>query len=425
MKRPFYYGWIIVGVALVSMAFWIGIRSSFSVFYVYLLEEFRWGRGETAGAQSLALIVYTILAPFAGGLIDRFGPRRVIVPGVFLLGTGLVLSAGVRDLTQLYLIYGLLVGGGITAISITAYSAILAHWFERKRGVASGLASSGMGIGTFLFVPLSQYLISVGGWRWAFVILGLLSVSVLIPLNAFFLRHKPQDLGLYPDGAKGAAGIEDPGTREVQAGRPDVDWTLIRALRVGRFWALMAFAFLAIVAIFIVLVHNVRFMVDQGLDKKTATFAFAMVGIISSAFRIFWGWLSDRTSREVAYSLGALCIFLGACSLLSLEFFGQRAFVYPFVVLFGMGWGATAPLFMAVAADLFQGRQFGAIYGLLEAIIGMGGALGAWIGGVIFDTTQSYAGAFLLAASVSLLSILFVWLAAPRKYATLRAKAAS
>jgi len=425
MKRPFYYGWIIVGVALVSMAFWMGIRSSFSVFYVYLLEEFRWGRGETAGAQSLALIVYTILAPFAGGLIDRFGPRRVIVPGVLLLGAGLVLSAGVRDLTHLYLIYGLLVGGGITAISITAYSAILAHWFERKRGVASGLASSGMGIGTFLFVPLSQYLISVGGWRWAFVILGLLSVSVLIPLNALFLRHKPQDLGLYPDGARGEAGIGDPGTREAQAGRSGVDWTLLKALRVGRFWALMAFAFLAIVAIFIVLVHNVRFMVDQGLDRKMATLAFAMVGIISSVFRIFWGWLSDRTSREVAYSLGALCIFLGVCSLLSLEFFRQRAFVYPFVVFFGMGWGATAPLFMAVAADLFQGRQFGAIYGLLEAIIGMGGALGAWIGGVIFDTTQSYAGAFLLAASVSLLSILFVWLAAPRKYATLRAKAAS
>jgi MFS family permease len=133
-SSSFYYGWIIVAVALISMAFWLGIRSSFSVFYVALLEEFPWNRGSSAGVQSMALLTYTILAPLVGGLIDRFGPRRVVVPGILLLALGLVLCSTVDTLTQFYLLYGVVMGSGITCIGIVTYSAILAHWFEKKTG---------------------------------------------------------------------------------------------------------------------------------------------------------------------------------------------------------------------------------------------------------------------------------------------------
>lgn len=163
-SSSFYYGWIIVAVALVSMAFWLGIRSSFSVFYVALLEEFPWNRGDSAGVQSMALITYTILAPLVGGLIDRFGPRRVVVPGILVLALGLMLCSTIDTLVQFYLLYGVVMGTGITCIGIITYSAILAHWFEKKRGLASGIAVSGMGLGTFLWVPLSQSLISMWGW---------------------------------------------------------------------------------------------------------------------------------------------------------------------------------------------------------------------------------------------------------------------
>ena len=159
-----FYGWIIVMVALVSMAFWIGIRTSFSVFYVALLEEFSWSRGDSAGAQSLALITYTVLAPLVGWLIDRFGPRRVIVPGILVLVIGLVMCATIKTLTQFYIFYGVFMGSGITCIGIISYSAILAHWFQKKRGLASGIAVSGMGLGTFLFVPVSQFFIDTVGW---------------------------------------------------------------------------------------------------------------------------------------------------------------------------------------------------------------------------------------------------------------------
>jgi MFS family permease len=366
----------------------------------------------------MALITYTITAPLVGGLIDRFGPRRIVVPGILLLALGLISCASIKTLPQFYFLYGVLAAAGVTSIAIVSYTAILAHWFEKKRGVASGLAVSGAGLGTFILVPLSQHFISLWGWRLAFATLGALVLMILLPLNGLFLRHKPQDLGLYPDGMKD--GVVSQGGNEkkldpMDSAWSETDWTLNRALTTGTFWALMIFCFLAAINTYIVLVHNVRFLVDKGVDKTTAAFVFGIVGIICSAFRIFWGWLSDGIGREKTYTLGTICMSIGTCSLIMLDISGEKQFVYPFIIFFGAGWGVTAPIMMSVAADLFQGKSFGLIYGIVEAAIGIGAALGAWVAGFIFDKTQSYLWAFVLAASMTILSCLFVWLAAPRK----------
>ena len=420
IRFGFYYGWAIVAVALISMAFWLGIRSSFSVFYVTLLEEFPWNRAESAGVQSAALITYTVMAPLVGGLIDRFGPRRVIVPGIMALVFGLLLCSYIQTLTQFYLFYGVIVGAGISCIGIVSYSAILAHWFEKKRGLASGIAVSGIGLGTFLLVPMSQQFINWWGWRLTFVITGCLILIILAPVNAFFLRHKPEELGQFPDGVNPADTQDNNHSRTKPISQQNSDWTLRKAIHTVRFWALILFPFLALFGIYIILVHNVRFLVDQGVAKMTAAFIFAIVGILSSIFRIFWGWLSDRISRELTYSSGIICACLGVGSLLLYETTGSRIFIYSYATFFGIGWGATAPMFMAVAADLFRGRIFGLIYGFIEAGIGIAGALGAWIAGFIFDKTQSYQAAFVLVIIAFLLSGCLVWLAAPRKYRDIR-----
>ncbi|NIQ39865.1 MAG: MFS transporter [Proteobacteria bacterium] len=410
-----YYGWVIVGVSLLSMAFWVGIRSTFSVFYVALLEEFPWSRGETAGIQSTVFLTYMIMAPVVGGLIDRFGPRRIIAPGILLLALGLILSAYVNSLFQFYFFYGILMGTGITCIAIVSYTSILAYWFEKKRGVASGIAVSGMGLGTFLLVPLSQHFISLWGWRPALLVLGALVLIILFPLNALLLRHKPQEMGLSPDGLTVGESLRGISPKARDDEWLETDWTLERALRTGRFWSLLAFAFLLITPVYIVLVHHVSFLVDHGIERMDAALAFAAVGIVSSAFRIFWGWLSDRVGRETTSTLGAICVSLGTASLILIERISVGAFVYPFVIFFGAGWGVTAPMFMAVAGDLFRGRGFGLIYGILEAVVGVGSAVGAWMAGFIFDRTASYELAFILALSASIISCLFVWFAAPRK----------
>jgi MFS family permease len=408
-----YYGWIIVGLALVSLGFWFGIRSTFSIFYVVLIEEFSWSRAAAAGVQSTSLIVYMALAPAIGGLIDRYGPRRVIVPGVVLLGAGLILCAHIHNLAQFYLYYGLIVATGVAAVGIVSYSAILAHWFERQRGTANGIAVSGMGLGTFLLVILSQQIITRQGWRTAFAVQGGLVFLVLMPLTILFLKHRPQDMGLLPDGSDRSGSARR--VRLVDEEWSQTEWTLGRAVRMGRFWAMLAFAFLVLIAVYIVLVHHVRFLVDHGVAPNTAAYVLAAIGVISSVFRIFWGWLSDRIGREATYTIGSIFLCLGIGALLSVAHTGAGWSVLGFLGLFGMGWGVTAPTFMSVSADLFHGRSYGLIYGVLEGTIGVGAALGSWLAGYMFDRTGSYQGAFAVAIAAIVLSCGFIWMVAPRK----------
>ncbi len=281
--------------------------------------------------------------------------------------------------------------------------------------MASGVAVSGIGLGTFLWVPLSQNFISLWDWRLSFVILGGLFLSLLLPLNSILLRHKPQKNGQsYNKEVYGKPHIE-PQSRCSNKGRSKNSWTIIKDLANSRLWALMACSFLAVTGTYIILVHNVKFLVDQGMDKMTAAFIFALTGVISSIFRIFWGWLSDRVGRKLTYTFGMFCGVMSVCSLLLLEKMGSRSLVYTFLFFFSMGWGVTAPIIMATAADMFKGNFFGLIYGLVEAAIGIGGGFGAWFAGFIFDKTHSYQIAFFLVIIVFVLSCFFMWLVAPPK----------
>ncbi len=414
-SRRIYYGWVIVGIGLLSMGFWFGIRATFSVFYVALLEEFSWGRGESAGVQPAALITYTFMAPFIGGLIDRYGPRRVILPGIVMLSLGLALCASVKSLAQFYLFYGVVVGAGVTSISIVSYTPILAHWFEKKRGLASGIAVSGSGLGTFLLVPFSQYFIIQWGWRSTFLAWGGLVFIILFPVTLLFLRYRPQDMGLLPDGLQKPLQKPDVQSEERAPNSPGREWTLQHVIKSGRFWSLVAFTALSLVGVYIIFVHSVRFFVDMGVDKMKAAYILALVGIISSLFRIFWGGISDRIGREITFTMGMFCACMGVLSLILLIHTVEPWCVYLFMGFFGAGWGATAPMFMAAATDIFKGRIFGLIYGIVEAGIGIAGAFGSWIGGFVYDRTQSYQWAFVSASAAFASACFFMWFAAPRK----------
>jgi MFS family permease len=413
-RLPFFYGWVIVGLGVFSTAFWMGVITSFSVFFVALTEEFHWSRGGTAGVQSMALLTYTAMAPIVGRLIDHYGPKKTILPGIVILSAGLTLCSLVRNLLTFYIFYGVFVAVGFTFVSIVSYSTILSYWFERKRGIASGIAVSGMGLGTFLLIPLCQYLINSHGWRFSYACFGGLAFLILFPLSAIFLKHKPEDLGLQVDGATvtGRRTI-----RRVQV-RDDkwagTVWTVSKAFKEVRFWAFLAFCFLSMTGLYGLLIHEVRFLVDCGLGKMAAAYIVSLIGIISLFARIFWGWLSDRIGREYTVTAGTAFLSTAAVFLLLLgRSHETHTYVYLFAVAFGLGWAVMAPMFMAVAADLFQGENFGSIYGVVEAVIGSGSAVGAWLAGFIYDKTGSYSTAFLYAAIISLVSCIFVWVAGP------------
>lgn len=418
-KRRFYYGWVIVGLSMISMAFWFGIRTTFSVFFVALIDHFRWGRAETAGAQSIAMFVYMIMAPIIGTLVDRIGPRKVILPGIILTGLGLLLCTQIQTLTQFYLFFGVLVGMGVTCLSIAPFTVILAHWFERKRGTANGLAGVGIGLGIFILVPLIQYLISFKGWPFAFLIFSLLILAIPLPLNALFLRHRPQEMGLLPDGDS-LNDLNEGGHQKIQ--NDDVlypsliqkDQELKKTFKKARFWYVILFPSFTTFGVYIIVVHHVKYLIDLSMDKIWVASLFASIGALSAGFRFFWGWFSDRGGREITFTFGGACFSSGILFLILFQYIPSLILLYLFALFFGAGWGVTAPMFMSVTGDLYKGKYFGLIYGMVEGAIGLGSALGAWVAGVIFDQTQNYFWAFVLAILLNLISILLVWLAAPR-----------
>jgi MFS family permease len=420
-SEKFYYGWVIVGLAMISMSFWFGIRTTFSVFFVALIDDFHWSRAEAAGAQSIAMLVYMIMAPIIGILVDRIGPRKTILPGIFLTGLGFLLCTQIESLFQFYLFFGVVVGIGVTCLSIAPFTVLLAHWFEHRRGTANGLASMGIGTGVLFFVPFIQYLISLKGWQFAYLIFGLLILLIPLPLNAFFLRHTPKEMELFPDG-KSSKGMEETDLKKVSetgmihssSTREEMAFQSI--LKSPRFWSLLLFPSLVSFGAYFIIVHHVKYLTDLGVDRSWAASLFAGIGALSGGFRFFWGWFSDRRGREIAFTLGMICLTLGVLFLLLFETIRARPILYLFAAFFGSGWGATAPLFMSISADLYKGRNFGWVYGTLEGVLGIGAALGAYVGGVIFDRTGSYFWAFILILIFNLISIPLVWVVAPRKF---------
>jgi MFS family permease len=419
LKGKCYYGWAIVGLSMVSMAFWFGIRTTFSVFFVALIDHFHWGRAEAAGAQSIAMLVYMIMAPIIGTLVDRVGPRKVILPGIILTGLGLFLCTQIRTLLQFYLFFGVIVGVGVTCLSIAPFTVILAHWFERK--TANGLASVGIGVGILVLVPLIQYLISYRGWQSAFLIFSLLIFAIPLPLNALFLKHRPKDMGLLPDG-KSPKDSNEGDHQRIQKNetfnpspfRKELNFR--EAVKTLRFWCVILFPSLTTSGVYVIIVHHIRYLVDLGVDKIWAASLFAVIGALSAAFRFFWGWFSDRVGREITFTLGECCFSVGILFLLLFQSLPSMVLLYLFAIFFGAGWGVTAPMFMSVTGDLYKGKNFGLIYGTVEGVIGLGAAAGTWVAGYIFDQTQNYFWAFILVILLNLISVFLVWIVAPRKF---------
>jgi MFS family permease len=191
------------------------------------------------------------------------------------------------------------------------------------------------------------------------------------------------------------------------------------------FWALLIFPTLIMIGIYMVLTHFVGFLVDQGVNKMVAASALGLIGLISTIFRIVWGLVSDRIGRERSFSLGMFFFCISFYCLVRFQAGGGLWLVYLFVILVGMGWGATAPIFMASAADLFHGPAIGAIYGLVEGSVGIGAAFGSWIGGYLFDLTGSYLWAFGVAVLAAALAAVMVWVAAPSKGQVLKERVAA
>ena len=415
-RLPFYYGWVIIGVAFVTMAVGVTARTSFSLLVPPLIDEFGWDRGQVAGAFSFGFLVSAFLSPFVGRVMDRHGPRVVIECGVCVMTAGLFLATLIEVPWQLYATLGMLVGCGANLMTFTAHSQFLPNWFVRRRAFAISLAFSGVGVGAIVLLPWLQTIIAHDGWRAACRTLGVVALFVLVPLN-LLVRLRPEELGLRPDGDAAPIGGGGAASRAsiVDPAWTAIEWTLARAIRTGRFWWVAVGYFCALVAWYAVQVHQTKYLIEIGFDPLPAAWALGLVSVVGIPGQIGLGALSDRIGREWVWSVGCAGFVICYGALIALEHDPSPALLYLMVIAQGLlGYGLTSVM-GPIAAEIFGGPHFGAIFGTLSVALITGGAAGPWIAGVIHDATGGYRLAFLVAIACCVISAAAIWLAAPRK----------
>jgi MFS family permease len=419
-RLPFYYGWVVVAVAFVTMAIAVNSRTAFSLLFPPLLDEFDWPRGVTAGAFSTGFLVSTLYAPLIGYLMDRWGPRYVIPSSALMVGIGLAAATLTRQPWHLYATLGALMVGGSIAMSYVGHGAFLPNWFSRRRGLAIGIAYSGVGVGSIVMLPWLQDLIDAQGWRYACWTLAFL-VLAIAPLNLVLQRGRPRDLGLEPDGvppappAPSGAATDAQRVAIIDPARAMTDWTLRRAAGTARFWWLAVGFFCGLYAWYAVLVHQTRYLIDIGFDPGIAARALALVALFGIAGQIAIGHLSDRIGREWAWTIGSMGFIICLLLLLHLQARPEPVLMYAMVAAQGLLGYSLAPFYAAIPADLFQGRSYGTIYGTLSLTSTLGAAAGPWGTGYLYDLTGGYTAAFWLALFLVLVSIGCIWCAGPRK----------
>lgn len=414
IRLPFFFGWLLVAVAFVTMAVGVNARTAFSLLFPAILSEFHWDRGVTAGAFSFGFLVSAVVTPFVGRLMDVRGPRIVVEIGVLAMAAGLILASLVSRPWQLYLTLGALVGGGVNCLAYAAQSIYLTNWFVRRRGLALSVAFSGVGIGSITILPWLGSLIPTAGWRSACVELGILLAVLLGPLN-LLLKRRPEDIGLRPDGLMSGAASVDHAANVVDHAWAAVDWTLPRALRTRRFWWLAVGYFCGLFSWYAVQVHQTKYLIEIGFDPGEAAWALGLVSLVAVPGQIALGHLSDRIGREWVWMIGNLGFVICDLSLIALRSAPTQVLLYAMIIAQGtLGYSLTSVM-GPIPAEIFEGRHYGSIFGTVMVAAILGGAAGPWLTGVIYDATGTYSIAFSIAVGCNLMSILTIWLASPGK----------
>lgn len=402
-----FYGWVIVAISNLTLTVAFGVRLSFTVFFVALVNEFGWLREEASIIFSISMVVFAAASTTAGRAVDRWGARRTFGTGAAVLAIGLFLSSRIENFFQLAIAYGVIAGLGITILGLGPQASVIARWFRRRRGLAIGIAFAGTGVGSLLIIPGVEYIITNYGWRSAYLILAGLTLAVL-PLNAFLLRLNPKDMNLKIDGGKKRDGKE---SRPLFA----PNWEVKDIVYSASFWLLMLAAFGAIGPVRMLTVHQLAIFVDAGYVRSYATLAIGFAGAVTAVTFFVFGGLSDRVERRIIYLAGSLSLFLAIATLNYLQTVQHQTLIWVYAILLGVGEGSRSSLVTATASDLFPGNHLGMVNGAIGAAFGAGAALFPWLAGRLYDIQGDYSTIFSIAGIVVILSTVFLWSSSNQK----------
>jgi len=399
-KDKLFYGWVVVAAFLVIGITLYGIHFSFGVFFKSIESEFSLTRAATSAVLSANMLLAGVYSFFAGWALDRYGPRIVVLLMGIFTGLSLVLTSQTNALWQLFITYSLLLAMGTGPLYVVPMSAV-SRWFDKKRGLALGLASSGIGLGTVVMAPFATYLITSFDWHTAYLIIGLIAWLMVLPL-AMLLKKDPCDVGALPDGV--IRPYADDVRSEENSIQP-IDYSLSELFRTRNFWLFVFIWFLFAFCLFLIFTHLVPHITDIGFSAGQAAVVLSLIGMASIPGRLIMGIVSDRRGRKLAVST---CTLLLAGAIVWLVWAQDLWSLYLFALVFGFSHSGFGSSGAALISDTFGLGKIGAIFGLLEIGFGIGAAVGPAIGGIIFDINQSYSIAFLLGAVAMLIATLLV-----------------
>ncbi|HYU17269.1 MAG TPA: MFS transporter [Chloroflexota bacterium] len=375
-----YYGWIMLSaVALMTFAS-SGSRFSFGVFVQPMSETFGWDRAQLALAASLNLLVGGLFRPVAGILADRAGSKLVALVGVALAASALILTSYVRELWQFYFAYGLLLAIGYACASPVTVTTLVSHWFVKRRSLAMSIGSTGTSLGELVTVPLAMLAVLYTGWDAAFRTIAGFMVLIVVPAVFLLIHNRPADRGLKPYGQD-----ERLGASGHAASGPSL--TLRQAARSGDFWRLSFGFFVCGFTMSFASTHFVPFAMDMGFEPMAAANALGLVGGFSIVGGLGAGYLADRFSRKNV--LAAVYLIRGLAFGVLLEA-RDLPTLYLGSLLLGVSWTSTSPLTSAITADRCGLKNLGTIFGMMFTIMPIGSAVGAYLGGVVYERAHSY-----------------------------------
>lgn len=401
-RSPLFYGWYILAASFIILFFNAGGRFSISVMFKPIAAEFGWSRSTISLAFFLQMAVYAVSLSLVGRIYDRYGPKWVIIISTLFLSAGYMAISLVNSLWQFLLFYGVIAAVGLGGTSAPIFAALTSKWFEKGRGLAVSLGLSGNCMGQFILVPLMTYFVINHGWRISHFFIGFVMLIVNVALAMLVIKGDPDALGMRPYGS-GRGELSEEQTGSEASDLVWKDMNLTEAMGTRAFWLIFILMFNCGSADFMVTTHLIPFVTDHGISPTTGGNLLAWLGLMSMVGILVVGPVSDRIGNKIPL---AIIFFMRVLLFLMILKYQNLFSFYVFALIFGFTFLITAPLLPVLTGKLFGFSHVGLISGFITTLHHLGGGLGAFIGGLIFDKTGSYQGAFFLLALMSLVAVL-------------------
>jgi sugar phosphate permease len=404
-RRNIHYGWVVVGVTLLTTVVTAAAMSTPGVLIVPLQDEFGWNTEQISSALALRLMLFGLFGPFAAAFMNRYGVRAVMVSAVILISAGFLASMAMTQVWQLVLLWGIVVGVGTGLTAMVLAVTVATRWFNARRGLVMGVFAASNATGQLVFLPLIARLATDHGWRMALVfVCCMLAVAGVIAL--LFMRDRPSDVGLplygetavTPPPAAGAGLVSlllSPIVVLKDAARHPIFWILF-----GTFFVCGFSTNGLIQTHFVTLCH------DYGLAAVTAASVLAMMGIFDFFGTIGSGWLSDRFDPRwlLFWYYGLRGLSLLYLPFTDFTFYGLSLFA----VFYGLDWIATVPPTVKITADRFGREKAGIVFGWVFAGHQIGAASAAFGAGLVRTVYSTYLPAFFVAGALCIIAALAV-----------------